>query len=164
MTNPKPEDLAARIVQGDTQQDVTELIKEATPAGPDTEETLASLARVQGARGRWNKTGDLYEVYTRLRDQATDALVDGPRYFIDADGVKRYAVRLQAEPVEVDEELLAQEVSPAVLAEVAPRKVDKDLFKRAVAAGRIKPATLLKVAKVKPSAPYVKFYTADASD
>lgn len=164
MTNPKPDDLQQRILEGDTQQEVRELIAEAVEAEPDTEDLIAELARVQGEKGRWGKTGDRYKQYVQLREEVTDALVDGPRYFIDHDGVKQVAVRLQAEPVEVDVDLLAQEIDESVLADIAPRKVDKDRFKAAVAAGRIKPAVLLKVARIKPSAPYVKFYQADPGD
>ena len=75
--------------------------------------------------------------YERLRDQLVAQLKrEGPRYFVDPQGQKRYAYAVTPETVDVDVAELERmyrrgEVPEEVLDEVAPRKLDRDGFRRA---------------------------------
>jgi hypothetical protein len=137
-----------------------ELEAKATPADKDTEQKLRELDRMVISR---RKDPEREREYERLRDEMAAQLAEeGPRYYIDDDGVKRYAFTVQPEPVEVDVDgLLAMyeegTLSREVLDAVAPRKVDKEQFRRATAGGKITQAQLLKVAKIRKGTAHVKF-------
>lgn len=136
---------------------VDELIAEAQPAeNKDTEEMLRELEQLAAVRSRWT-SGDYNEEYERLRDEAAFRLREGNRIFVDSNGVKTVAIRQTARGIEVDLNKLRDRVGPALLDKVAPRKIDPEAFKRAVATGKITPGTFLEVATFKPRTPYVRF-------
>jgi hypothetical protein len=159
------EEIADRVAQGE-QFDKQAAIAAAVEAGDSLDDLLAELQEVQYEKGKWtNDTGEGKRRYDTLRDEVTQELEGlGSAYFVGYDGAKYYAVRRQAEPVEVDGDLLAAEISDdeALLDAVMPRSVDKKAFKLAVQDGRITSDVLVKVASIKPSKPYVQFVAPDA--
>lgn len=153
---------AAALLTPPRAPDDTVIIKGSSRADEDTETVLSELQIYQAERWRWTSdNGDLNQEYERLRNKATELLVDGPRYFLDHNGVKQVAVRGQAEPVRIDPEIL-EYLSPAVVEKVAPRKIDTTAFKRAVARQDVPTKLFVKYAKVHQSAPFVRFIRADA--
>lgn len=133
-----------------------EIKESAEPAVQDTEELLAELRSVSEEHYRWTSDkGEGTLRYEALRDAATAALEDGPRFFLD-DHVKYVAVRVQSEPVEIDPEILKY-LRPAVVDEIAPRKINNDAFKKAYQGGRIPRSLFIKHARIKPRRAFVKF-------
>lgn len=144
--------------------DDKELIAEAVAAIEDTEELLAKLERVQGERGLWTSDNGAHNLeYLALRDAAAVVLESGPRYFIDADGAKRVAVRQQSEPIDIDLAILS-EIPPEIIDKVAPRKIDTEAFKRNVANGKIPAKAFVKHSKIRHVDPHVRFILADDAD
>lgn len=139
---------------------LAKLKTEAKPADPDTEIQLMKLADMAASR---RKNPDLEKRYEALRELlATQLTKEGPRYFLGEDGIKRYAYAVTPEPVEVSEEKLmeldeAGKLKAGVLEKVAPRKVDKDAFRRAVANGSITREQFLEVAELTQGTKFVKF-------
>lgn len=153
------------MAREESEEDFTErMIRTAEPAVGDTETRLLELQNMQAKR---RKDPQLERRYEMLRDElAAQLKAEGPRYYIDNDGVKRYAFTVTPEPVDVDldgliQAELDQEISYETLDQVAPRKVDKEAFRRAVATERIPKALLLKIAKIVPGTAYVKTATPD---
>jgi hypothetical protein len=149
-----------------------EIRETAVPAERDTEAMLQELDTLAALR----RPDPLIEArYTELRDLLTARLLkEGPRYYLDAFGEKRYAYAIVPEPVEVDvDELIKMnesgEISDDLLNEVAPRKVDKEAFTRAAARGTrkrprkpgITPEQLIRVAKKRPGTGHVRFAKAE---
>lgn len=140
----------------------------AEPADWDTEHKLVALQDMQDRR---RKDPVLEAEYERLRDELADQIaIEGPRYYIDKDNIKRYAYVIQPEPIEVDVKALIKaaedgEISQATLEEVAPRKVDKAAFTRAAARGSnprsrkpgIPPAVFVRVARKVKGTAYIGF-------
>lgn len=126
---------------------------------------LAELEWIQGQKGRWADTGDLGKLYKELRDEAVSHLDMGPRYFLDDDGVKTIAVRQQSMRTVVDLDVLMAAIKDEdLLDQIAPRKLDAEGYKRAVATGKIPDALFVKATKLVPSAAFVKFIRADAGE
>ena len=143
------------------------MVAAASKAEIDTEARLAELL----ARKRdIDVPKDDQAAYERLRDELTPQLLrEGPRYFIDYDGVKRVAYAVQPEPVDVDLPNLkalvaAGKLTEADLERLAPRKVDKEVFRRYLATEKISPHDALKVARITKGTAYVKFVTPDLDD
>lgn len=146
----------------------------AGPATGDTEEMLLELDRLATLR---RPNPEIERRYEELRDILTARLSkEGPRYYIDAFGEKRYAYALIPEPVDVDvDELIkmneAGEISDDLLNEVAPRKVDKEAFTKAAARGTrkrprkpgITPEQLIRVATKRRGQGHVRFVTPEHS-
>jgi hypothetical protein len=157
------DELAKRVKESDSFDEEAALAAAELAEG-DTEEKLAELHDLQTRRGYWHGSGAGNKRYETLRDELTSPLEDGPRYFVDDDGVKRVAVRQQQEPVDVDGDALEQEIGDdeALLDAVMPRKVDKTAFKHAVQDGRISSDVLVKVARIRRNKPFVRFLSASA--
>lgn len=153
------------MAREESEEDVkARMIRDAQPASSDTEDELLWLERLQAKR---RKDPAVEREYERLRDSLAARLEkEGPRYYIDNEGIKRYAYAVVPEPVEVDVDLLIEaelerEITYETLDAVAPRKVDKEAFRRAVAAERIPKKVLVKVATVTRGTAYVKTATPD---
>lgn len=161
--NPPLDPEAAALIRKRKIED-KEIIQEAVAAIEDTEELLTKLERVQGERGLWTSDNGVHNLeYLALRDAAAVALESGPRYFIDADGAKRVAVRQQSEPVEIDLAILS-EIPPEIIDKVAPRRIDAEAFKRNVANGKIPAKAFVKHSRIKYVEPHVRFILADDAD
>ena len=143
--------------------------RDATPAEADLEDKLLRLDAMAAQR---RKDPDLEKRYEALRDEVAEELkATGPRYYLDEHGLKRYAFRVAPEKVEVDVEELVRQVEAGEievdLDKVAPRKVDAEQLKRAVAKGSrpanrgkpgvIPPEKFLKMARRKPGTAHVRF-------
>lgn len=132
----------------------------AIPADVDTEELLMRLETIQDAR---RKDPVLEARYEELRDRLVAVIAErGPRYYLDAHGNKRFAYVVAPELVDVDVALLIQmheegEVSTALLNEVAPRKIDKDSYRRAVARKKFTNAQVAKLSRLRPGTAHVAF-------
>ena len=143
------------------------MVAAAGEAGPDTEAKLADLL---DAQGRVTVPPERKDAYEELRDALTPQLLrEGPRYFVDHDGVKRVAYAVQPEPVDVYVAGLKALVANGKLTvedldKIAPRKVDKEVFRRYLATEKIAPHDALKVARISKGTAYVKFVTPDLDD
>lgn len=147
---------------------VQQMMRDARPAEGDTEQMLLDLDML--ARRR-RPDPYIEEQYEALRDVLTARLSkEGPRYFIDVDGEKRYAYAVVPEPIEVDvDEVIALhdegEISTELLDRIAPRKIDAEQFKLAVARGSnpnsrkpgITQEQLLRVARKRRGTGHVRF-------
>lgn len=154
-------DVKADALLNPAKPDDKATFEKASAADDDLEVVLSELERIQGERGRWtSKKGDMYLEYERLRQRATEMLGDdGPRYFLDLDGSKMVATKSQAEPVDIDPEIL-DHLPADVVDYVAPRKIDKEKFKRAMAQRRVPAKLFVRFASVKQNAPFVRFIRA----
>lgn len=132
----------------------------ATEADMDTELALDGLFSMVIQR---REDPDLKVQYELTRDELVARLKeDGPRYFLASDGTKRYAYVVQPEQIEVDmDELMAAvkdgSISQEVLDKIAPRKVDKDALRRAVAKKQIDAATFVRIAELVKKTAHVGF-------
>lgn len=117
---------------------------------PDTEETLARI----------HALAQIEKDAKAEREKLRDALLQdfaGSRYFVDSEGYKRYAFRVDPEPIEVDVKLLASYVSAEVLDEVTERTLVTDKFKKAVETERIPAEVFVKVARKVPRKGHLRF-------
>lgn len=136
------------------------LAETATRADFDTEEKILDLHDMVLKR---RKDPELEKRYEARRDELVAQLEsEGPRYFIDAHGNKRYAYAVVPEPVDVDlDELLVEKakgnISEETFEAVAPRKIDKEQFRRHVSNGNIPKDVFRRVAKVSRGTPHVGF-------
>ena len=144
-----------------------EMMRTATPASADLEETLADLEALQALR----RKNPLIEArYEHLRRIATNMLAEsGPRYFLDAQGNKRYAYNVSPETIVVevaDAEALYDDgiITKEELDRLAPRKVKNDEFKRLMALGRIPKERAKKIGRIVPKTSYVGFSTESADE
>jgi len=146
--------------QSERERQLAQMQKQALPADADTE---AALAQLQALIMRRRKDPEIEARYEQLRDALVDQLkAEGPRYYLDEEGNKRYAYVVQPEPVEVDmDELLALyeagELPQSLMDKIAPRKVDKEALRRAVSKGQITRAQFTKVAKLVKGTAHVSF-------
>lgn len=113
-----------------------ELMDQALPADADTEDLLLELYDTAAKR---RKDPELERYYERLRGQAVRRLrQDGPRFFLDSSGVKRYAWPTTPETLEVDvEEFVrlheAGEMPEVDLDKVMPRQPNREQLRRYIA-------------------------------
>ncbi len=141
--------------------------KEATRADVDTEVRLARLAELAEIR---REKPDIKTEYEVLRDElAAQIEAEGSRIFIGPDGEKYVAYVVSPEPIEVDvAELEAMDetgkIPVGLIDKVAPRKVDKEAFRRAVAKEEITKPQFLRVAKTTKGTAFVKFLPIDPDD
>lgn len=138
----------------------TEAVRAAEPAyGTDLEVELAELARLQARR---RKDPVLERTYEAQRAVCADLLREqGNRLFLDEHGIKTVAFLVEPEPVDVsvaalEEMELDGDIDYDLLEEIAPRKVDKTAFHRAVATGRLEAKQVAKVAKIGKGTPWVR--------
>ena len=143
------------------------IVASAGVAGPDTEARLADLL---DRKNEITVPAERKADYEELRDALTPQLLrEGPRYFVDHQGVKRVAYAVQPEPVDVyvrglEALVAAGKLTEADLDKVAPRKPDKEVFRRYLSTGKIEPSDALKVASISKGTAYVKFVTLDLDD
>ena len=136
-----------------------EMEAKATPATADTEGKLIALDAMMARR---RKDPDLEAAYEALRaDLVAQLKAEGPRYFLNADGLKQYAFAVQPEPLDVDVDALIKMyeeggLSLETLDKVAPRRADREAFRREVAKGNITQAQLLASTKLRQGTPHVK--------
>lgn len=149
-----------------------EIQEQAIPAEYDTEALLLELDSLAALR---RPDPHIEARYEELRDLLAKRLhKEGPRYFIDLNGQKRYAYAVIPEPIEVDvDELIAMnhdgEISDKLLDEIAPRKMDMGAFTRAAARGTkknprspgITPEQLMRVARKRKGTGHVRFAKPD---
>ena len=148
---------------------ISRLEAEASEADADTEDLLRQLDEV-ARRRRPDK--QLEERYLALRDQLVPRLrSSGPRYYLDADHVKRYAFVVQPEPIEVtiselEEAVERGEMTAEVLNRVAPqsRRVNKEEFKKAVAEQEDPPQRRRACRPGDQGHPHVRFATPQEED
>ena len=146
----------------DDEKRVAALVLERTAkaAEGDLEEAICQLDELVEAR---RKDPVIEERYEELRDLVAKAILkDGPRYYLDDRGDKRYAFAVQPEPVEIDvAELIAMngrgELAGEVLDQIAPRKVDKEAFRRAASTGRLTKAQVAATCKITKGTAHVRF-------
>lgn len=137
-----------------------EMYAEAEPAGTDLERVLEDLHSLQALR---RKNPIVEARYENLRKIATTLLNEGgPRWYLDIDGVKRFAYVVTPETIVVevaDVVALRDEgvITDEELDRVAPRKVKNDEFKRLMALGRIPKDRAKKIARIVPKTSYVGF-------
>lgn len=127
-----------------------------TPKRPkklSPEELEEKLAVLRELALRKTKVAKEYE---ELRDELTPYM-DEVIPFIDEEGNKRWASRVQAEEIILDPDILVDLVDEDLFAEVIKVTIDKDAFRKAVAAERISPAIVAKVASTKLKAASVRF-------
>lgn len=99
---------------------------------------LDDIRRLEDLAAARRPDPDREREYEALRDSVTKRLVEsGPRYYLDSNGVKRFAYAVQPEEVECDVEeiveLHGQGKLPLLDVEkVFPRKVDKEQLRRAL--------------------------------
>lgn len=141
------------------EQRLAELQATATRADMDTEDKLIHLEHL---KDQLREDPVVKREYEALRDELAAQLErEGPRYYLDNMGVKRYAYAVVPEPIEVDVDELcrldeAGELKAGVLDQVAPRKADKERYRAAVQRGDITREQFLATAKVGRGTAYVK--------
>lgn len=125
----------------------------------DTELMLRELHDIAEHKRKY-AAGEGQRHYEQLRDAAAKALEDGNRYFLDEHHNKWFAVRVQSRPVVVSLEALQHLLidRPELLDQVAPRKVNMEAFRAAVATERIGTDELVRVAHIGRSKPFIRFY------
>lgn len=116
---------------------------------PDLEDKLAQLHALKTAEN------NAKEAYEKLRDQILPEL-DTSRYFIDDEGVKRYAYKVEPEKLIIDPGLLDM-IDPEVLDKVAPRQVDRKKLQQEVAAARIDLEVYTRHTRFEPGTPHIRF-------
>lgn len=143
---------------------LAELEANAVQATGDTELMLRELDDL-AARRRPNPT--LERRYEALRATLAARLeTEGPRYYLDFHGKKRYAYASVPEPIDVDVDELcrldeAGELKEGVLDKVAPRKANKEEYRAAVKRGDITRQQFLATAKMTRGTPRVLFSDPD---
>lgn len=136
----------------------------AQPAEGDTEAMLRELDEL-ASRRRPNKA--LEKRYEILRNTLAARLEqEGPRYYLDSNGIKRYAYASVPEPIDVDVPALVDldesgQLKRGVLDTVAPRKVDKEEYRMAVARGDITQEQFLATSTLGRGTPRVLFSNPD---
>lgn len=163
-------------IRAEAESKKAEMIAAAQPASKDTEENLVLLRKMVLAR---REDPILKARYEHLRDDLARQLkAEGPRYFINDEGVKQYAYTVASETVETSVAALealfaAGEISKALFEELCPRGVDKDALRTAIARGAnprsrkegIKPEHVAKIARIVPyGTPYVAFADAQPEE
>lgn len=139
---------------------VKEMQAAAEKAPPDMEALIRRLDNLAAAR---RPDPALEREYEHLRDLLTKILAkEGPRYYLDSAGVKRYAFAVVPEPVEINLPKLiamakAGQISDELLEKLAPRKVDKDAYRRAGNTGKLTKAQVAATSKFVKGTGHVKF-------
>ena len=137
-----------------------EIAARATRADVDTEEKLDGLFRMVVSR---RKDPDLEVAYELTRDELVKQLAEeGPRYFLDSDGNKRYAFVVAPEVVEVDYDEVIKCIEEGLIPDdvvdkVWPRKLDKDALRRAVSKGDISDEVFVRIAEFVKKTAHVGF-------
>ena len=145
--------------------EVAALRATATPAGADLETALARLQDMIVIR---RKDPKLEAEYEALRDEVVKYLREnGPRYYLDGDGCKRYAFAVIPEKTVVNVDALesmvqAGELSPYVLEQIAPRKANIEAFRRACQTERLTDEQIVAATSSLPGTGFVK--VSDPSD
>lgn len=121
----------------DVEQSKTkELMEQASPADEDTEDMLLELS---GIMARRRKDPQLERYYEDLRSRTVQRLQeDGPRFFLDRNGVKRYAWPITPETLEVDVDEFVRlwergEMPEIDLDVVMPRQPNREALRKAIA-------------------------------
>lgn len=137
-----------------------EMEAKATKAPEDVEAALVRLDYLADYR---RKDPAIEAEYETLRNKLAKLLgAEGPRYYLDLDGVKRYAYVVAPEPVEIDVAALiamnkAGELSDEILEKIAPRKADKDAYRREATARRLTRKQIVDSSKVTKGTAHVRF-------
>lgn len=161
-------------IRAEAESKRAEMMAAAMPADEDTESRLTLLHKMVLAR---REDPELKIRYEALRDAlASQIKTEGPRYFINNQGVKQYAYVVAGETVESSVEELtalfeAGEISKELYERLCPRGIDKEQLRQAIARGAnprsrsegLKPEHVAKVCKIVAyGTPYVAF--ADAQE
>lgn len=146
---------------GLTNEELMEAIyEEATELeSPDVLDKLARLDELAALR-RPNKA--LEAEYEALRDEMAAYLkTSGPVYYLDKDHAKRFAWPVEPESLVVDVDLLVELAEEGKIDvdidTVAPRKVNAEQLKKAVAKKKIPPREFLRIARLKKGTAHVRF-------
>ena len=156
----KTETAAAKAADQERTRAALEIELAAHLAEGDLEEMLVQLDELAERR---RKDPVVEARYEELRDLCAKAILrEGPRYYLDARGVKRYAFAVQPEPVEIDVGRLMDfyadgSLPVEVLNKIAPRKVDKDAYRRAAAKGELTKEQIAATARIRKGTPHVRF-------
>lgn len=106
---------------------------------------------------------DVEKEYEDLRNWVAGILaVEGPRYYLDSDGVKRYAYVVAPEPVAINvDELIKMyhlgEISLEDLNLAAPRKASPDGYRRLSSRKYFTNAMIVRTSKITKGTAHVKF-------
>lgn len=162
-------------IRAEAETKKAEMMAAAQPADLDTEDALRTLRKMVIARREDPVEKARYEA---LRDQlATRLKSEGPRYFINDEGVKQYAYTVAPEGVETSVAALKAlldegEISAELFERLCPREVDKDELRTAIARGAnprsrregLKPQHVARVARIVPRTAYVAFADAQPEE
>lgn len=147
--------------EGMTAEEYMEAMREAATElqAPDIQDKLARLDELAGLR---RKNPRIEAEYESLRDELAEYLHDtGPVYYLDRDHAKRYAWPVEPESLIVDIakliELYEAGDIDVDIDRVAPRKVNNEELKKAVAKKKIPPREFLKIARLEKGTAHVRF-------
>lgn len=149
------------------QSKTAEVIRDATYAEIDTEDALRELQQMADRR---RKDPDLERRYEALRDKlAAQLKAEGPRYYIDASGTKRYAYAQQPEQLDVNEKefvrLHEEGAMPEVdLDKVMPRGINREAMRWAIAQEKVPAKVIAKTMRYVPGTARVKFVSETDED
>ena len=144
----------------DQENAAREIEAKAKEASGDLEEMLMVLDDMAERR---RKDPVIEARYEELRDDvAQKLLADGPRFYLDSRGVKRFAFAVQPEPVEIDLDVLVGfynvgEISEQDFEALCPRRVDKEVFRRLASKGTLPKKIVARSAKLRKGTAHVRF-------
>lgn len=148
-----------------TDEVLEEVMQLATQADNDLE---LMLAEYQQLAERYREPKEHKEKREALRDKIARELAhDGPRYYLDDEGNKRYAWQTTPETVQVDIDLLmeldeAGEVPFDLLDKVAPRQVNRAGLRSAIQSGALSPEQVVKIATITYQTPRIYMKSAES--
>jgi microcystin degradation protein MlrC len=150
---------------GLSMEDQLDAIREEAAELADTD-IAARLNRLDELAAARRKNPAIEREYETLRAEMSAWLKEaGPVIYLDAHGNKRIAYRVAPTGVEVNVEELVKAVEAGEakvdLDVVAPRRVNAEELKKAVATKRIPPKVFLKMAKLQDKTPHVRFTDPD---
>jgi hypothetical protein len=137
-----------------------EMVEKARPAEGDIELSIRRLDELAAAR---RKDPDIEKEYEDLRDLLVEIIeLEGPRYYLDSDGVKRYAYAVTPEPVEIFTEELIKMAGEGLISEeeldlAAPRKASPDGYRRLSMKDTFTNAMIVRTSKIGKGTAHVKF-------
>lgn len=140
---------------------------DATQAGEDLEEMVL---RLEEMKTRYSEPAEHKKKREELRNDVAKILeAEGPRYFLDHDGNKRFVWVTVPETVNLDIDRLIEmdengDVPYDLLDKVAPRKVDRAGLSSAIASGALTSEQVKEIATVVHQTPRVYTKSAESGD
>jgi hypothetical protein len=136
--------------------------EQAVELGTEEMDIQTKLARLDELAELRRKDPRIEKEYELLRNELVSYLNEaGPVYYLDNNHAKRFAWPVQPEKLIVDVEKLVEMADAGEidvdLDKVAPRRVDTEELKAAVAKKKIPPREFLKMARLEPGTGHVRF-------